>query len=142
MSVFSYYQKITALMRDPEKLRFLLIGGVNTGFGYFYSIWFFYFFQESLSVFTILMLNTWVTITFSFITYKFFVFKSSGLWIYEYLRAFTVYGVSGIFSFCIIWVLVAAFGLEYWLVQLVALCVTVIISYYGHRNFTFKVSDK
>jgi putative flippase GtrA len=76
----------------------------------------------------------------SFTTYRFFVFKSQGDWFPEYLRAFCVYGLSGLLGTFSLVILVDVFGAKFWLAQGVVIFFTVLISYVGHKKFTFKKS--
>jgi len=137
--------KIRALANNSawvERLRFLIVGGVNTVFGYAFSLTFYYQVEGAIPTLLILAINTLVSITFSFVLYKVFVFRTKGNWFTEYLRSYVVYGASSFVGIIITWILVDFFDLEFWIVQSALLVFVVVISYFGHRNFTFKVKAK
>ena len=137
--------KIRDLANNPawvERLRFLIVGGVNTVFGYAFSLTFYYQVEGALPTPLILVINTLVSITFSFVLYKVFVFRTKGNWLTEYLRSYVVYGASSFVGIIITWILVDFFDFEFWIVQSALLVFVVMTSYFGHRNFTFKVKAK
>ena len=85
MAIKNTFKKI------PKK--FILVGIVNTFFGYFISIINLHYFINKFSLITIGVLNNFLAITFAFILLKFFVFPTKNTnWLYEYLRSFIVYG--------------------------------------------------
>jgi putative flippase GtrA len=70
--------KIRALANNSawvERLRFLIVGGVNTVFGYAFSLTFYYQVEGAIPTLLILAINTLVSITFSFVLYKVFVLE-------------------------------------------------------------------
>ena len=95
-------------------------------------------FADSASIWEIGLLVNIVTISVSFLTYKLFVFKTSGNWWAEYLKAYVVYGTLALLSVFILWILVDVYKVTIWLAQGLLVIVTVIISYVGHSNITFK----
>lgn len=99
---------------------------------------FYYFAVDKIDVFFTLIVNTIVTITFSFITYKVFVFKSHGDWLSEYLRSYVVYGISGVVGIVITWFFVKIIGIEFIIIQTISLFITIIVSFNGHKRFTFR----
>lgn len=94
---------------------------------------------DYVNIFFISVLSNLIAITFSFLVYKAFVFRTQGNWLKEYLKCFIVYGGSALFGIFMIWLLVDGFSINIWVAQFLTIAITVAGSYFGHRNFTFKV---
>ncbi len=120
------------------KRRYLFVGGVNTIFGYVVGIIIYMILKENFHIAVIATFVNLITITFSFITYKLFVFETKGAWISEYFKSYFVYGVSALISILLLWVFVDKLKLNIYLSQAATIITTVIVSYVGHRYFTFK----
>jgi len=120
------------------KHRYLLVGLVNTCFGYVVGIGTYLFFENVLHIVSIAILINIITISFSFTTYKVFVFRTDGEWLKEYFRSYTVYGFAALISIFTLWVLIAEAGTNIYFAQAATIVITVTISYLGHRYFTFK----
>jgi len=127
---------------NKKSFHFLFWGAVNTGFGYCASVGLYYLLTPYLSLLPIMLLVNVVCITFSFTTYRFFVFKSTGIWWKEYLRSYVVYGGSAIIGIIGMLLLVDQFKIPFWLAQGLLIIVSVLFSYFGHDRFTFKRSTK
>jgi putative flippase GtrA len=123
-------------------VRYLVAGGVNTLFGYLVSLAFYYGLNQKINLIFILIITNIVSISFSFLTYKVFVFKTQGNWIKEYLKSYLVYGFTAIISSGCIWIMVQKISLSYWIAQSLAIIIIVIASYILHNNYTFKVDDE
>jgi len=83
-----------------EALRFLIAGGSNTLFGIADTFFFTWLFTHALPAHLELgitlatLIATVTNITVSFLTYKWFVFRTDGNYLREYARSFVVYGPS------------------------------------------------
>ena len=77
---------------ERRPLRYLLAGGWNTVFGYATSVGLYALLADMLHITLIAGIASIVSITMSFLTYKIFVFKTSGNWLIEYGRSYLVYG--------------------------------------------------
>ncbi|MGI4815434.1 MAG: GtrA family protein [Janthinobacterium lividum] len=126
---------------DPDTrskmIRYLLVGGFNTCFGYVVSIGLYYLLSHRLHIVVIGLLANVVCISESFIAYKLFVFTSRGSWLREYLRCYVVYGGSALIGIAGLWLLVNVIGISFWIAQGALVIVSVVISYTGHDRFTF-----
>lgn len=118
-------------------LPFLLCGIVNTLFGYFGSLGIYYSLRNILSTFLIVVIARIVTITFSFFTYKIFIFKTKGHWLREYIRCHLSYGFISILTITVLTVLVDYVGVPFWLAQLFTICLGVFFSFIAHTYYTF-----
>ena len=130
--IINIYKKI------PKK--FLLVGLLNTIFSYFTGIINYFLFFNYIGIVGIGILNNIVNITFAFIMFKNYVFKTRNTnWFFEYLRSYVVYGVKGIVGIFVLWLSISIFNLNIYISQAIAMLVTIFLSYTGHKNFTFKV---
>lgn len=117
--------------------RYLLAGFINVCIGYLVGVCFYIFLHKSLHIALIAVLINIVTISFSFVTYKLFVFKTQGHWIKEYFRSYIVYGSSALISIFTLWFLIDNLKMNIYIVQAATISITVAASYFGHRYFTF-----
>jgi len=124
-------------MFDNQKIRYLLIGGINTVFGYFVTVFFYYSLTNVLHTLAILGLAHIFAISFSFLTNKLFVFKTNRKWVSEYLRYFFVYGNTALIAILLTWILTDYTNIPFWLVQALILPFTVIVTYLSHKKYTF-----
>ena len=118
-------------------LPYLLCGVVNTLFGYFGSLGIYYSLRNVLIAFWIVIIARIVTITFSFFTYKVFIFKTKGHWLREYIRCHLSYGFISIITMTVLIVLVDYAGVPFWLAQLFTICLGVFFSFIAHTYYTF-----
>lgn len=123
---------------DSQKLRYLLVGGVNTLFGYGAGVGIYMLLVANWHIFIIGIVSNVVSISFSFITYKLFVFKTRGNWFAEYFKAYLVYGGMAALGILFLWLFVDFLNIRIWLAQGMVILVTVVISYFGHKHFTFR----
>jgi putative flippase GtrA len=127
--------------------RYLLVGIWNTAFAY-----------GTFALFTALLdkvvpqsymlasvLSSFINITVSFFGYKWFVFKTKGNYLREWIRCVGVYGTNILFGLAILPVLVYAIR-HYshfqrqapYLAGAVLTGFTVLVSFFGHKHFSFK----
>lgn len=132
------YKKI--YKRHEEKLKFLTIGGWNTLFGYLIFIAFYYFLNKIIHYLILLVVSYIVSITNAYLSYKFFVFKTKGNYIREYLRFYLVYGVAFLVNIALMPIFVEFIGVNPIIAQGIILFFTVSIGYIGHKNYSFNVS--
>lgn len=126
-------------MINNQKIRYLLIGGINTVFGYFVTVFLYYSLTNSLHTLAILALANIVAISFSFFTNKMVVFKTRNKWMSEYLRYFFVYGNIALVAILLSWILTDYIRIPFWLVQGFILPLIVIVAYLLHKKYTFKL---
>jgi len=127
---------IARILRS-EKTRYLLVGGWNTFFGYSLGVILFTALTEKLHTAVIALIANCLGIAMSFTTYKLFVFKTHGNWFTEFMRACIVYGNMALTSIGLIWIFVDILKLNIWIAQAFTLVLTISISYFGHKKFTF-----
>jgi putative flippase GtrA len=146
---FSWIGRIALQFPPGQFGRYLAVGSLNSAFGY-----------GSYAGLTALLtpcipfgyivasiLANFLGITFSFLNYKRFVFKTKGNYLREWLRCIVVYGSIGLIG-------TAALGPIVYILRLFAhaeisapyvagaivTVVTVTVSFLGHKNFSFASS--
>lgn len=132
---------------SSQFLRYLLVGGFNTAFGYgVFALlnWAF----RGLGSFAYMYawgLANLIAITAAFLAYKWFVFKTRGNYLVEWLRCFGVYGTGLGFGAVALPITVTILRrlltrpdfAPYLAVALLTV-VTVILSFFGHKKFSFR----
>jgi putative flippase GtrA len=132
-----------------QALRYLLVGGFNTCFGYGLFVAFNYLFR-GLGIYgseIASLLGNVIAITVAFLGYKWFVFHTHGNYLREWLRCISVYGTSMLFSLVMLPPLTLL--LRRWLgpaqmasnvAAAILIVVPVVASYFGHKHFSFRRS--
>lgn len=127
-------------MLSKDKVRYLIVGGFNTIIGYCLGIGLYYAMSPRFHIIVIGTVGNILAITFSFTTYKLFVFRTRGHWLGEYLRSYLVYGGMGLVGIVLLWILVDGLHLPIWLAQGIGIPIMVILSYFGQSRFSFRSS--
>lgn len=128
----------SAIRIESRRIRYLIAGAWNTGFGYAAGLLLYYVLHDNHSIVFIGVLTNIAAITMAFLTHKLFVFRTKGNWLAEYLRSYLVYGVSAISGIAALWLLVEQFLVPFWLAQFLVILATVGITYIGHSRVTFR----
>ena len=122
----------------PKK--FIFVGFLNTIFAYITGILNYFLFVNYIGIIGIGILNNILNITFAFVMFKIYVFKTKNTnWFYEYLRSYIIYGINGLVGIIVLWLCISIFDLNIYISQAVSMLITIFLSYKGHKNFTFKV---
>ncbi|NTU71402.1 MAG: GtrA family protein [Coriobacteriia bacterium] len=131
-----------------EKFRYLVVGVMNTLVNYAMFALAIRFLSEPLEAAAgvdhktaaiILQWATWiVAVVWSTTTMKYLVFRSKGHFGHEVFRAYFIYLPAQGLSSLILWSGMHFLGLSALVAQLAAIVVTTVISYLGHKYFTFK----
>ena len=122
--------------------KFLVVGSINTIFAYFFGILSYFLFYETFGIIFVGILNNIIGISFSFILFKVFVFKTRNTnWLHEYMRSYVVYGVKGLFGIFILWLTIEVFKWNIYISHGLSMISTVLITYKGHKSYTFKHNE-
>ena len=135
--------------RDVRRImRYLVVGGWNTAFGYGVFAGLNYL-LTGIIPYPYMAANVLayvISITVAYFGYKVFVFKTKGNYLREYLRTYLVYGASCLASLAMLPVCIAGVRLvcanQVWvpyIAQAVVTPVVVAMSYFGHKKFSFRV---
>lgn len=129
--------------------RYLLVGGFNTCFGYGLFVAFNYLFR-GIGIYgseIASLLSNVIAITVAFLGYKWFVFRTRGHYLREWLRCLSVYGTS--MAFALIMLPPLTLVLRHWfgrsqmasnVAAAILTVITVVASYFGHKHFSFRRS--
>ena len=126
------------IKKHEEKVRYLIVGGWNTVFGYAAFAALYFLLRNFLHYTFVLVISYIFGITNAYICYKFFVFKTKGNYLREYLRFYLIYGIAFIINLALLPIAVEFLKLSPLLSQGGIVFFTVAISYFGHKNFSFK----
>ena len=124
--------------KHQQKINYLLVGGWNTVFGYCAFLSLYYLLNQYIHYVFLLMLSNILSVTNAYIGYKIFVFKTKGNYLREYVRFYMVYGVALILNLILLPLAVELLRVDPPSAQGVILWFTVVISYLGHKHFSFK----
>ena len=128
-------------------LRYILVGGFNTVFGYSIFALLNWSFRGlgSFSYMYAWALANVIAITAAFLAYKWFVFRTHGNYLIEYLRCFGVYGSGLLIGFVSLPILVTILrhhlrtpGQAAYIAVAILTVVTVVLSFLGHKNISFR----
>lgn len=133
----------------PEKLRFLLVGGFNTVFAWsVFALLNWIFMQinmragwnisEIVVANVALIVQYVITINFSFITMRYYVFRSHGNFWREWAKAWSVYIMLYSINAPSISFLMWAFGLDAWWAQAIYLIFSTIVTFLLHKYYSFR----
>lgn len=129
--------KIVKVFKKRE-FRFLMVGGINTAVGYgCYALFL-------LINIPYLIANTLATIigaANSYLWNRYFTFKSKNKASSEIGRFSLVYLISYLISMVFLFIIVEKLGINTYLAGLLNITITTLISWFGHKNFSFKVKE-
>ena len=128
--------------RHAEKLRFLVVGGWNTAFSVF-VIWLLdrsipYDPASILEKQAVLLVGWIISITHNFFTFKMLVFRTQGNWLREYARMYITYAATFVLQSLLVQAITQAFDCSIFWANLPTVFVVAVLSYLGHRHFTFR----
>ena len=118
-----------------REVRFLFVGVINTivGFGVFAI-----FVALGLPYLIANTFSTIIGVLNSYLWNRFFTFKSKNRALDEIIRFSFVYFVSYCFGLLFLWVIVGKMGVNTYFAGALNIFVTMLISWFGHKNFSFK----
>jgi len=127
-------------------IRFLAVGACNTVFGYGCFAFFTMLLMPLVAYGYVVasLLSNLIAITFSFLGYKWFVFKTHGHYLREWIRCVGVYAIGMLLSAAALPFIVPAVRRETgnartapYIGGAIVLVFSVIFSFFGHRHFSF-----
>jgi len=135
-----------ALHAHGDKLLFLVVGGVNMVFSFAlfaFGLWLASLFVPGvrsnwLQVDIVLVFTWLIAVTFSWSTFKLFVFRTRGTnWVREWLRSYAVYAPSLVMNLGVLAALVGLLHIPPLVGQAIWAVFMAVYSYFGHKWFTF-----
>ncbi len=135
---------VLRLIKD-QRVAFLLVGATNTGVGFLFFVffdltvgaWADQAFNPTIGSLATLACAHVLGVLFAFVLYRRFVFRVTGHVLRDLARFESVYLVSIGINAVILPVLVG-FGWNRILAQFSILLITTLISYFGHKGFSFR----
>ena len=121
----------------PDKIRFLLVGGVNASFSYIvFAIAVFLIGQEYYQI--CVALQWIISSVFSFVNQKLFVFCTKGHWISEYLKCCTTWIISYLCNALILEFIIRFITKNVYVGQLFSILMASVVTYILFKHFAFK----
>ena len=72
--------------------------------------------------------------------FKSYVFQTKKTnWIFEYLRSYVVYGIGALIGIFVLWITISLLNIDIYFAQAISMLATVLISFFGHKRFTFQI---
>ena len=133
------HRLISKLILD-QRVRFLMVGATNTVVGYlvFAALTHWIFDEVFLGYLISLALSYALAITLAFLLYRRFVFGVTGHVLRDFIRFVGVYLVAIGINAIALPLLVEGLRLSPLLAQAIILIMTTIVSFFGHREFSFR----
>ncbi|GAB3605492.1 hypothetical protein GCM10027413_09010 [Conyzicola nivalis] len=132
-------RRILALLAD-ERVRFVLVGGVNTllGYGLFAAFWLTV--GDRIGYLGSLYASYAVAIVAAFLLHRRFTFRVNGTGsvVVDFLRFASVHLVALIINTVALPLLVEGAGMYPLAAQAIVVVVTTLVSYFGHKLFSFR----
>jgi putative flippase GtrA len=126
------------LIPDNQVIRYLIVGGWNTVFGYSLFALLYFLLSARIHYLVIAIISSIIAITMAYAGYKIFVFKTKGNYLHEYLKFYVVYGFSMILGLILLPIFVEFLKMNVYLAQAIATIACIFVSFIGHRNFSFR----
>jgi putative flippase GtrA len=145
--VTATFVKLSSDKSAPQFIRYLLVGGFNTAFGYSLFALLNWSFTDlgAFSYMYAAVLANLIAITVAFLGYKWFVFRTRGNYLMEWVRCLGVYGSSMAIGLVALPILVAILRSHAqhperapYIAAAILTVITVIFSFLGHRNISFR----
>ena len=121
-----------------QPIRFLFVGGLNTIVGYGVYALLIYIGVNYLVANTI---STVIGIVHSYLWNRFFTFKSKNKALKEITKFISVYAVSYLIGMCTLFIFKDKLNISAYIAGLINLVITTLISYFGHKYYSFKKED-
>jgi putative flippase GtrA len=130
-----------------EFVRYIVVGGFNTVFGYGVFALLNWAFRGlgSYSYMYAAVLANLIAITVAFLGYKWFVFRTGGNYLVEWIRCLGVYGSSMLIGLAGLPILVPILRgflkrpeLASYIAYAMMTAITLLFSFVGHKNFSFR----
>jgi putative flippase GtrA len=146
----SRWSGLTRHIPPGQFARYLVVGVWNTAFGYATFAFFTAILDKVVpqSYMLASVLSSLINISVSFLGYKWFVFKTKGNYLREWIRCVGVYGGNILFGLAVLPVMV--YGLRHYthlerqapyVAGAILTFVTVLVSFFGHKHFSFKAKE-
>lgn len=125
---------------NDQRVRFLAVGGFNTALGYLLFVLFDHFVFADIPFGYLLSLGASyaIAIGVAFVLYRRIVYKVTGHVIRDFARFVGVYIVAIGINASALPLLVEVVGIPAFIAQAIMLIVTTLLSFFGHKNVSFR----
>lgn len=130
-------RRLLALL-DDERVRFLVVGGVNTVLAFALFVFFYWTLGGVLGHLGSLALAYLIATLSAFVLHRRFTFRVSGPFLLDFVRFESIYVVMFVINSLGLVLLVDVARWEAIIAQAVLVVVTTVISYVGHKLFSFR----
>ena len=121
-----------------DKIKFVLVGGYNSGFSYLLFCLLQISFADHLHYLAILTISHFLSVFNSFICFRIFVFHSKGSFWKEYLKVNLVYVGYLICNAVLLYILKDLIKINLFVSQLICIILLAFLVYLSHKYFSFK----
>jgi putative flippase GtrA len=123
-----------------EKIKFIIIGGINTVAGYLITILVYNILIKYNNIFLIGIVSNALSITLSYINNRLFVFNVVDGWWSGYIKSFFSYALIALFGTLLLWISIRIIGIDVWIAQFYIIIINSFISFYIHKLIIFKIN--
>ena len=123
---------------QKQKIKYLLIGSINSIFAYFSTILIYNYFYQELGVIFIGIISFIINVTFSFFNYKINIFYVSKKWFLELIKYIISNLYLSILSISLLYIFIEWCNFSIYLSQFICISVVIISGYILNTKFIFK----
>ena len=123
---------------QKQKIKYLLIGSINSIFAYFSTILIYNYFYQELGVIFIGIISSIINVTFSFLNYKINIFYVSKKWFLELIKYIISNLYLSILSISLLFIFIEWFNFSIYLSQFIRMSVVIISGYILNTKYIFK----
>ncbi len=131
-------QNLARRLVADQRMRFLVVGGVNTVVGFLTFSAIQYFFGHVVGYLGSLFISHFLVSIAAFALYRRFVFVVRGKVLIDFLRFQGVYAVSLAANAVLLPILVSGFHWNVYVAQASSVIIVTIVSFVGHKYFSFR----
>jgi putative flippase GtrA len=122
---------------QKQKIKYLLIGSINSIFAYFSTILTYNYFYQELGVIFIGIISSIINLTFSFLNYKINIFYVSKKWFSELLKYVISNLYLSILSISLLYIFIERCNFSIYLSQFICISVVIVSGYILNTKFIF-----
>lgn len=123
---------------QKQKIKYLLIGSINSIFAYFSTILIYNYFYQELGVIFIGIISSIINVTFSFLNYKINIFYVSKKWFLELIKYIISNLYLSILSISLLYIFIEWCNFSIYLSQFICISVVIISGYIINTKYIFK----
>lgn len=128
------------IISDKVKVRFILMGIVNTAFGLsVYPTLYYSLARFNLHYLLILLISQAICVTFSYVTNKIYVFKTTGNFVNEYIKFSSFYLLTFLVNMTALPLMVEVLKMSPISGQILFTFFVVVLSFFWHSKISFSI---